>query len=508
MTKLKPFFFTTFFLLIIVNSSWTQTIEVVKGEQTNDNYFIDYFGSDNQYIYTYNLANTKGKITSIEVKKFNQKLLNLDTVTKLTLSSFKNDFPSFLDIKLINNKYHVFATLFHRLNNDYKLILYQFNLNGNLIHQPEELTTKFVENHRVSGKYKIADSEVKNVFLITYQNLLNKKFSKSIGLTLVNLNDEKINVSDTLISSSYINKNINILKALYSKDSTIHLLTNTNTSKNSNSYSSLNHKYTFFSFYLKDKMLKEFPINIGANWINSATFILNKDLNPIISGFYSTSRRYAFVGSFFISINNKEKSILDVNMKKLDENLFSDKQKQRKNKEIKEIYFEKMYQDSTGYYSICQESYIDVNSYVDPQTRSVSYDYYYYYLDIVLIKFDLDGNYLYEKKYPKSQITINDEGIYSSYISIMRDHELFFIYNDHTDNINESTNKSMSQPKNSQAVIEKFDINNGESKEILVQNKQEKRIIIPSSYYILPNNDIIVTTEKLNNTGLVKIKIK
>lgn len=495
-------------IFVFTNFTLAQNINVTTGNLSSENYFVDYFGADEKYIYTYDLVDTKGKISSIEIKKFNISDLNLDTTNKIILNAYKNDFPTFFDIKLIHNTYYIFATLFHRLNNDHKLILYQFNLDGTQKKSPIEISSKKVENHRVIGEYEFKKSEVTNTFFITYQNLLNKTYSKGLGVTLVNIeNKEKVSVFDTLITSNYINKNINILEAIYSKDSTFHILTNTNTSKTTNSYSNLNHKYTFFSYYLNDKMLKEYPIDIGSNWINSATFILNNNQDPVISGFYSNSRRYAFVGSFYISLNNQKRKIIDVNMKELHDDLFTDKQKQTNKKELKEIYFEKMYQDSSGYYSICQESYIDVNSYVDPQTRVVTYDYYYYYLDIIIVKFDLNGNYIYEKRFPKNQITINDEGIYSSYLSIMKDHKIYFIYNDHVDNFENRNEKSMSQPKSAHAVIEEFNTESSNFKEIVINNKQEKRIIIPSSYYILPNKDIIITTEKLNNSGIIKLQL-
>ena len=74
----------------------------------------------------------------------------------------------------------------------------------------------------------------------------------------------------------------------------------------------------------------------------------------------------------------------------------------------------------------------------DPKTGAVSYTYYYYYNDIIAYKINVAGQMEWEKRIPKYQVSVNDNGPYSSYFSYIENGKLCFIFNDNKRNYAET----------------------------------------------------------------------
>jgi hypothetical protein len=73
----------------------------------------------------------------------------------------------------------------------------------------------------------------------------------------------------------------------------------------------------------------------------------------------------------------------------------------------------------------------------DTRTGITTVNYHYYYMDIVAFKMDENGRFLWEKRIPKQQVSINDNGSYSSFISFNNEQKAYAIFNDNQKNYDE-----------------------------------------------------------------------
>lgn len=106
----------------------------------------------------------------------------------------------------------------------------------------------------------------------------------------------------------------------------------------------------------------------------------------------------------------------------------------------------------------------------DTRTGITTVVYYYYYMDIVAFKLDKHGAFLWGKRIPKNQVSMNDNGPFSSFIACNNDQQAYVIFNDNKRNYNEEgifdstpntlNGLSLSNRKNVVALA-KIDLNTG-----------------------------------------------
>jgi hypothetical protein len=95
---------------------------------------------------------------------------------------------------------------------------------------------------------------------------------------------------------------------------------------------------------------------------------------------------------------------------------------------------------------------------------------------------------------PKSQVSINDGGPFSSYVSFTNDKKLYFIFNDNNRNYNEDGSFARSQnslyslnlsKRRNAAAIASIDLATGEvNRNTLFTRKELKSIVIPKMFKI------------------------
>lgn len=114
------------------------------------------------------------------------------------------------------------------------------------------------------------------------------------------------------------------------------------------------------------------------------------------------------------------------------------KKKEKKGKEIivpefYDYYIDYVIELSDGSVTMLAEQYfvrvVTRTSTVNGQTTTTT-TYYYYYKDIIAVNYDKNGEFKWKKVIPKSQVSTNDGGYYSSYFIVMKDNNINIIYNE------------------------------------------------------------------------------
>jgi hypothetical protein len=114
---------------------------------------------------------------------------------------------------------------------------------------------------------------------------------------------------------------------------------------------------------------------------------------------------------------------------------------------------------------------------------------YYYYDDIIAFRISKDGQMLWQKRIPKSQVSTNDYGEFSSYCSFQSEKSLNFIFNDHLKNYDESGNYDRTgenyysfnlSKKNNAVSLVKIDLETGNiTREMMETRKDLDAIVVP-----------------------------
>ena len=156
--------------------------------------------------------------------------------------------------------------------------------------------------------------------------------------------------------------------------------------------------------------------------------------------------------------------------------------------------------------SLCgsiEQYFINEQSSYDSRTGLSSSIYYYYYDDIVAFKIGKTGTFDWQKRIPKSQVSTNDGGPFSSYSSFTDGQKLFFIFNDNLKNYDENGNYSrgsgpcyafnLTRRKNTAAICE-VNLNSGQvERKKLFTRKELNSIVVPKMFKLdIVNQELLL----------------
>jgi hypothetical protein len=109
---------------------------------------------------------------------------------------------------------------------------------------------------------------------------------------------------------------------------------------------------------------------------------------------------------------------------------------------------------------------------------------YFHEDDLVIVKYDDKGNFAWNTKVDKKQVTLNDGGYYSSYILNYSNDKLHLIYADHKKNLalpKGADLKTMRNPKKSVSTLLTVDKNGNQTKTKLFSAKDAKVVLAPEA---------------------------
>lgn len=205
-------------------------------------------------------------------------------------------------------------------------------------------------------------------------------------------------------------------------------------------------------FKIKKDSLKEFNVQLQDKRIDDL-FMSSNNLGLVsITGLYGRGNNNGIEGVFSMNLNTRKDTItgykyspfdLEVlresrsdvqlnsfirrsNQQGLDPQVFSYKLRQIQTLEDNSQigYLEQ-------YYELEDKNY-------DSRTGVTTVNNYYYYMDIVVFKLGPDGTYLWGKRIPKNQISMNDNGPFSSFISFNNEKNAYVMFNDNKKNYDDA----------------------------------------------------------------------
>lgn len=262
-------------------------------------------------------------------------------------------------------------------------------------------------------------------------------------------------------------------------------------------------------YKIKNNELKEFTLNLDGKRVDDLIMSSNNRIFSL-SGIYGSGGFSGIEGIFVIRIDSQKDSILSSGLVPFSREIvfqnLTQKQRERAEERVSnrntdpQLYnyrLRDMYTTNDGsLIGSIEQYYVYRRVSYDNRTGVSSTMYYYYYDDIIAFKIGKSGNFDWEKLIPKSQVSINDGGPFSSYSSFSNDKKMCFIFNDNIKNYSEegefvkTANSvysfNLSKRKNA-AAITTIDLETGEVKrKTLFTRKEINSIVIPKLFKINP----------------------
>ncbi len=253
--------------------------------------------------------------------------------------------------------------------------------------------------------------------------------------------------------------------------------------------------------------LEEYELDLEGKRITDMTFSSDNDRIMTFSGLYGdkAKKEQGIKGVFYFRLNFDKKEIINSGFQEFDNDFitqdWTDRQKDRaerneeKGKGSPELYNYEIKEMNTlsdgSIIGMLEQYYMNVVTYTDPRGYSRT-TYYYHYNDIVTYKISNSGVFEWVKKIPKTQISTNDYGYFSSIGSYFNENHLVIFFNDHIKNYNEegtwnsNNNYEASFTKRSNTVAKVMvDLKSGDINRTSFLNvKETKAIAIPKLFTV------------------------
>ena len=269
-------------------------------------------------------------------------------------------------------------------------------------------------------------------------------------------------------------------------------------------------------YRIRNNELNEFSLDIDSKRIDDMEMSSRNNIFTL-SGIYGAGRNGKVEGVFILRYDTQVDSVLFKGFVPFDNGIIDqnwtnrDRRQSRPNNRnrnrIRESYKFKIrdiFSLDDG--SICgsiEQYFILERTNYDSRTGMSTSIFYYYYDDIIAFRIGEEGTFDWQKRIPKSQISTNDGGPFSSYSSFTDGNNMYFIFNDNLKNYNDEGQFSrennscysfnLSRRKNAAAICT-INMENGVTeRKTLFTRKELRSIVVPKMFKLdLLNKELLL----------------
>ena len=267
-------------------------------------------------------------------------------------------------------------------------------------------------------------------------------------------------------------------------------------------------------YKIKNNELNEFSLDLNRKRVDDMEM---SSVNNIftLSGIYGSGRNGKIDGVFVLRYDTQQDSVLFKGLVPFDPNLIdqnwapSNARRSRfTNRNIAQTTYRFKTRDffSLNDGTICgslEKYYVSERTNYDSRTGLSSTIYQYYYDDIYAFKIGKEGRFDWQIEIPKSQVSTNDGGPFSSYSSFTDGDNMYLIFNDNLKNYDDFGHYSrgnnpchsfnLSRRKNTAAICS-VNLKNGNiERKILFTRKDLNSIVVPKMFKLdIPNKELLL----------------
>jgi hypothetical protein len=289
-----------------------------------------------------------------------------------------------------------------------------------------------------------------------------------------------------------------------------------------------NYKYHIIGIFNKGKEIKDYEIKLSNKFVSDLQFKFEGENTLVVAGFYSETDASNIKGAFFMKINLDTKEVINETLKPFGFDFIvsglsereqeKQKKKEEKGKEIELMDFDldDIILHDNGTYSLIAEQF-DIQTYQtyqagtngSPGTWTTHYKYYYN--DIIVVNISKEGEINWMSKINKFQVSTDDGGYYSSYAYSVVNDNIYLVYNDHPDNLEqtlESKFKSYRRGKETVQMIIEINPEGQVTKEVLFNTEKGEVVLRPKSCISSEKGDLMLFANRKNEYQFDLIQFK
>lgn len=497
---------------------WGDELKFKKGDE-----FSEYLGKDEEKHFLIKSLK-RGYQYEINVFGNDMKLKNAVIIDMKHHGNYKMTYEGSY---LINNKIYVFSSFPDKKKKINKLYCRAFDKNSLSTGELVEVEQLPYEKGRFKGSFGIEVSEDESSLLVYLGKPYEKNTPEKFGFTVLNSELETQWKKD--IELPYTEQFFTIEGYQVNNDGDVYILGQEfKENRKDRIKGKPNYKYHILAYLDNGKKIKDYEINLQDKFITDIAYKIAKNGDLICSGLYSENGTYSIKGAFYMTIDFDTRKIKNNSIKEFDEEFitqgWSDKAiAKAKKKEIKKDKAIEMYEydlsdfvlrEDGGAVLLAEQFYVRVvtRTYTDSQGNTrTSYDYHYYYKDVIVVNITPKGKIEWATKIDKYQHSVNDGGYYSSYVLQVDGSKLHLIYNERARNYFEKEERKKMKGKDKKArltIIATVESNGDHKKEILINVSEENTYPVPKFSEQINEKQLLVYTRKMKKRKFALVNFK
>ena len=427
--------------------------------------------------------------TSFVNKKTNKNYLFKQTLNKKTL--------------MVNNDMEKISEISFGKKNTYYHGMYDFRLS------PDD--SKILVYHALPSKTKVKDGAKGKVSLHVFDKDFNKLWNKNITIT----HPEKYSyIRSYRIDDS---SNVHILSKLK------------NIKKKKGLKSDPGYYYYVLSYLRNEDQLIENPIKFEDKFFKNMKISINKKGELLCAGVYNTKKNVNIRGLGYVKIDIKNKKILSQSFNEYTTEYINERyegnKKDKINKKIAKgkdlnlltFYIDEIVTRSDGGVVLIAEDYYtttrtttSTDSQGNMKTKTTTY---YHYDNILVMSISPDGKLDWTREVSKEHVTSNTRLGLFSYGFTAVDDKLYFVFNDHYDNISNlgytEESKAYSGSKKCNTVLFSIDFKGNLTKQALPLPYDKNTVFVKPTYlYEFSDHEFILFGDRKKVNRFIKVLIK
>jgi hypothetical protein len=432
------FLFSVLISLFTFNTVAQISNVVVGSEYINNRKeaFNGFVGETDLALFAVDYAFVSKKKQELLVRKYDKNDLSLIESVNILSNPLVDFNTTPLELFFVNKNFYLFSEMEHVKENHSRIGLFIYDESCQLL--SFEVIDTVTHMSKTEIEVKMASDT--SGFIVAQSHVHKVANRQVVELSSIDLNG-KVIWRKELLSTNSVNQT-EVEQIIHTKNET-YLLCNYGYKGAANT-TSLSNKYTLWVYNHELNFMKEVVLRLKRKWINGVKIKLNNDRNLVVAGYVNDSKNFGINACFNFKLNNKYEP-QRVNYTKIsaeDLSKFSTSKKVSKINYIEDMYLRDVILQKDGsFYTIGEEYFIYVDRVYDPRTNITSTTEHYNYNALLISYFDLNGNLKWNKRVTKSQNSVEDFGVYSSFSTVnLKNNTIAIIYNDSERNLALSVN--------------------------------------------------------------------
>lgn len=251
--------------------------------------------------------------------------------------------------------------------------------------------------------------------------------------------------------------------------------------------------YRILSYRQDGSEATEYTAEIGDLFLTDMMIDVSPQKDIICAGFYSERGTWSAKGTYFLRIDRKTKEVSKVSLKEFEPDFitmnFTARQKRKAKKKAAKGKSIELYRydlrdliprGDGGVVMLAEQFYITTYSTTD-QYGNIRYHTNYHYNTVVAVSISPEGDIEWATKVPKHQVSTDDGGYFSSYVSMITNEKLYLLYNDTKKNLEKNVklrNYDL-RDKNGIIMLASIDAEGNVERRPLMSNDDISTILVP-----------------------------